>query len=569
MRSTGQQRRGRLYAEKAAGTLSGHRPGETLVVYARSSSDEQTESCTQQIADLEAYLRHTGVLVPDEKLPRRHAPTGGCFMDEGWSGWKYRLAERPAGAALLDFCTRHRPPGGRRGVILIWALSRLGRFPDGAMEAIHCIYELRKLGWWVRSVTQEGLDADDGNRLMPVIIAALEAEKDTSHSEEKSVSVNRGKQSALEEGRWAGGTAPFGYERWAARVDGRSVVEWIEPLPTGKRNGNHGSRTVLREGEHGRWVQWIFRCYLEREAGEASTQDGIAARLTELGIPLPTIQSGRKLRNGSDPHAGWGSTTVHKILTNEVYLGQYTDGEGRVLRTLWEPLVDPATWRDAQARLAANRVLRRSARTAFCLSGILSCAGCGQPFWGESGDGTNGHWSRYRPKMRSGRRSCAACRSSVRVEQVEEPVLNAIAGVADHPAVAEALRAELALRDGSHDARSAEIARLDAQYQEAEDAIQRMAEAIATGALLKEEAKPVAEEWRQRRDRAQSRRNGLISAPDTINAIEAHVATARSFRTLFQRATPREKKLLVRCFVSHVRVDVQAARAWVHFRRPA
>ena len=58
--------------------------------YARVSTDEQSESITEQVERLQAFIATSGY------------ESGGVFVDEGWSASKYWMRDRPEGKRLLD-----------------------------------------------------------------------------------------------------------------------------------------------------------------------------------------------------------------------------------------------------------------------------------------------------------------------------------------------------------------------------------------------------------------------------------------------------------------------------------
>src|SRR5262249_19895789 len=70
-------------------------------------------------------------------------------------------------------------------------------------------------------------------------------------------------------------------------------------------------------------------------------------------------------------------TTIHRILTSRVYVGQY-EWRGRLFTGTHEPLVSAELWhlvQDALADRQAHR--RRRTRHQFAYSGLLECGHCG------------------------------------------------------------------------------------------------------------------------------------------------------------------------------------------------
>jgi hypothetical protein len=176
------------------------------------------------------------------------------------------------------------------------------------------------------------------------------------------------------------GRAPYGY-RYELDAGGRRV------------------RFVPGDSEEIDIVRFIFDGYLNRDL----SLEAIVAELNARQVRSP---SGCKR---------WGKTTVHNILTNPAYVGDYVWGkvpQGRyyrcssgqvtpagrgphkaerqppgkwlVIRDSHEPLVDRAFFEQVQARLAANRIRTSPSRKrgTYSLSQLLVCSHCGSPMYG-------------------------------------------------------------------------------------------------------------------------------------------------------------------------------------------
>ena len=537
-------------------TLDLIRVGIDILIYARSSTDEQDRSCDTQVRGAVSELRAEGLL-KGMKLPSDHSPAHGVYVDEGCSGWKYGIDERPAAKAMLEFCRANPRPKHRPGVILVWSLSRFGRFRHGPEEAIYWLYEFRRQGWWVRSLTQPGLDSPDEDRLMRVIRTALESDKDTSASEEKADVVKRGKQSAVEKGYWAGGPAPFGFERWACRRDPNNNVEWIEALPPGKRNAYQDAFTLLRpEVSTAEWSQAIFRLYGDGDSGECLSMAEIGRRLQQQGISTP--QAGE----------GWGHTIISKILKNPAYIGIQQTADSESHRALWEPLVDREVWDRVQARLDREPLRGKAANSAFTFSGLVTCMECGAVLWGEKNRSGSGFRYYYRPKRDlTGTRACGSCRR-VPVESLEAPVIDAIASAADHPIVLGAVcEEERALLSGAQTVQT-RIAKIDGEILEAKQQIGRMLELAGSGGIAGEMVKERLIGLNQSIERLQTERAKLEAGRTAPGKFSKFAADARGFRHVYALATPAERRDLVRALDVRIVVDATRRRAQVRFLHP-
>lgn len=530
--------------------------GVDIVGYARSSSDEQDRSCPQQINELEKEARTLGAHLPKAGLPREHNPERGVYADDGVSGWKFDPEERDGSLELLRFCEDHRRPRTAPGIVLIWALSRFGRFAGGAEEAIYWIHRLTRLGWKLRSVTQPGLDSDDDDRLMRVIRAALEAEKDTASSEEKSRGVARGKQDLITLGVWHGGMAPWGYERWAAAVDesARAVTQWVECLPGPKRNGNPDTFTVLRPGPRHDQVKEIFRLYAEGEGGSAISMEEIARRLNV---------------RGEAPHKhgrGWYHTTIRKVITNEAYIGIQRDRAGAAHTALWQPLIDREVWVRAQARLSEGRIRGKGVNSVYLLSGLLHCAACGAAMHGDVTDGV----TYYKAQRRiPGKERCEECRRRVRADVVEPAVLTVIPQIADHPVCRRRIEEEEEALRGGH-LRSRDRAwEIDVALGECRAQITRLVGALGIGGAVAEGITARLNELNADILRLERERAVIASGTTGRSPAAERADEARSFAEVFARASHAERKTIVACFVARVDVDQDGGRVVIGVKRPA
>ena len=132
--------------------------GVNLLFYGRASSGDQDKSVPQQLEEFAKAVAGWDVPVPSEGFSCQHDPAAGILMDDGVSGWKFRPEERHGGKELLEFCEAHPQAHDAPGYIVIWALSRFGRFQDGAEEAFYYLHQLRRWGWRVLSLTEPGLE---------------------------------------------------------------------------------------------------------------------------------------------------------------------------------------------------------------------------------------------------------------------------------------------------------------------------------------------------------------------------------------------------------------------------
>ena len=228
------------------------------------------------------------------------------YSDPGKSG--LTLKNRPGMQRLLDDVASGNTPFRR---LLVYDVSRWGRFQDpdeGAAYEHHC----RSRGIEIIYCTEQ-FDNTGGsvNSLLKHLKRTMAAE----FSRDLSLRITRGKKKVAHAGYWAGGIAPYGYERWALGDGGREIR-----LEAGESKHVNGWRTVLKPGpEHEvKAVQRIFRLYLEHERSIGE----IAGVMNAEGWPT---------RTGSP----WCYSTIQYMLLSEAYAGGMV--YGRSARELGAP----------------------------------------------------------------------------------------------------------------------------------------------------------------------------------------------------------------------------------------
>ena len=230
-------------------------------LYARVSSDRQDVdlSVSAQLRALRDYAAKNGYLVARE------------YVDEAESG---RIADRPQFRRMIDEAAKPEAPFKE---ILVWKFSRFTRKRE---HAVAFKSMLRRKGVRVVSITEHADDTPTG-KLMEAIIESV----DEFYSENLAQEVVRGMREAASRGFWISSHAPFGYNRIMVQ-DGPKKRPTLEIDPD--------ASPIVR------------RMFDMADAGNGTLE--IIRTLNNEGISSPR----GKL---------WGRTTVHGILTNEVYTG--------------------------------------------------------------------------------------------------------------------------------------------------------------------------------------------------------------------------------------------------------
>jgi DNA invertase Pin-like site-specific DNA recombinase len=303
-----------------------------------------------------------------EAIARRLARSiGRWYEDPGFSGGS---ARRPGFQALFAYCRANPRPRHAPGLVLALNASRWGRFPV-RNEAHWWMFELERVGWDLRFV--EGDDATDATTRH--VTRSLGTGISADYREAIRANALRGGKGTAGLGYWQT-EAPFGYRRQAESRDGRKRV-----LDLGQCKAKD-ERVRLTPGPAPEvaLVRWMFKRYA---TGELSLQR-LAAEA-----------------NRRHPGKRWGAQVVRAMLRNPAYRGDVIWGRRPQLPEGGQPLTDPGQWvvtegahpalvpvtlfDRVQARFSTNRKQTRLSAGGYPLSGLLTCAHCGDRLTGGGG----------------------------------------------------------------------------------------------------------------------------------------------------------------------------------------
>ena len=515
------------------------------VAYIRVSTDEQARgdrtSMSQQREACEALAR------------RMNRAIGQWFEDPGASGGS---ANRPGFQALVAFCRANPRPKISPGAVLVLNLSRWGRFPL-RNEPHWWMFELERVGWELRCA--EGDEATDptARHVMRSLTLGLSAD----YREAIRANARRGWQGTARQGYWQT-EAPFGYRREALSHHGSRRT-----LELGQRKGQDEKvRLLPGPEEEVRLVRWLFRQYASGEIG--------CERLAELAY-------------ARHPGKRWSKQVVRAMLQNPAYVGDVIWGRrqavdsGQPIRT-----PDPSGWvvaRDAhpglvsrglfeqvQRRLEANRKRTRLTAGGYPLSGLLTCAHCGDTLIGGGGPkGPPGDPNRYRcyrhavlsnPRPFAPATDCPARMSTVPKRVVEPAVIAVVTDLVGsqrfRKLVERGCDRLLARQVGKPETLQREAERRQAKLLAERD---RMVKLAARGTLTEEEIGPRMEvlrlELAQAEQEAQQARFAGRRVMNLGRVRDELLARAANLGTALASASGPKLRELIRPWVHSAVVD--------------
>lgn len=269
--------------------------------------------------------------------------------------------DRPALGRLREAVTR-----GEIDVVLVWRLDRLAR---SALDTLTILKEWQDLGCAVASAT-EAIDLTTGTGKAMATLIAVFAEME---SDAIKVRVAGAIDRMRRDGRFAGGTVPFGY------------------VPVANPGG--AGRVLALDGAEATVVREVADMVV---AGHSLGR--VARLLNERGVPAPRSEHRRLARSGkstegADPGV-WRVQSLRRLLVSDHLAGRVTH-RGQVIRdetgmpaTIWEPILDPAVLHQLRALLEPEGAPQeRRVRQARLLSGLAYCAACGAKMYVQAADG--------------------------------------------------------------------------------------------------------------------------------------------------------------------------------------
>ena len=380
---------------------------QIVAIYCRLSKEDldkkgrdESESIQNQKLMLMDYAVSNGLLIHN------------VYVDEDMSGFSDRLAFK---RMLRDAAN------GQFNIVLCKHQSRFTRDMELVEKYIHGLFP----EWGIRFISlTDNVDTDiKGNKKARQIYGLI----NEWYSEDLSNNIRTVFRKKMEAGQYLGAFAAYGYMK--------------DPNDRHKIIVDETAAAVVRE---------IYNMYL---GGYGTFK--IATTLTERGVPTPTqhkrnmglnFQSPNTYKH-SEKHGVWASSTIKKILQNQIYIGVLIQGRERkvsyktkktvltheddwvVIENNHEPLVDRAMFRKVQKILESNRRVYREKNNLYSrthlFAGKIKCADCGSTMEraGATRDGKT-HYIRCKLASRTRGRDCTPHRT--KLELLEAGVLMSI-----------------------------------------------------------------------------------------------------------------------------------------------
>lgn len=245
----------------------------------------------------------------------------GVYVDPGHSG---STLDRPGITALIDGVE-----AGKFDVVLVYKLDRLSRSQKDTLYLIEDVFMANKTDF---VSMQESFDTSTvfGRAMVGILSVFAQMERETITQR-----TLMGRAGRAQEGLWhGGGTDPIGYDY----IDGVLVINQ----------------------EEARQVREVYGLYA----------DGYS--VTEIS---------RRMDGCQTKHGDWSHTsTVGNVLDNPLYAGM-VHFDGVLVRGQHDPIVSVELDRRVKARRARLRLIESAGDSAYLLTGLLYCSGCGARYF--------------------------------------------------------------------------------------------------------------------------------------------------------------------------------------------
>ncbi len=405
--------------------------------------------------------------------------------------------------------------------ILVWKFSRFTRKRE---HAVAFKSMLRRKGVRVVSITEQAEDTATG-RLLEGIIESV----DEFYGENLAQEVTRGMREAASRGFWVASRVPYGYRKLMVQ-DGAKKRPTLEP--------DEDSSPVVK------------RIFDMAEAGRGMTD--ITRTLNDEGIASPA----GKL---------WGKTSVHTILTNEVYTGALVWGTKakdkadpvRVDKA-FPSIVSKAQFRRV-SRLMRSRAPKRAhprrVGSSYLLSGLVKCNTCNRALSGQ--DSKSGQFSYYvcQSLMKRGSGACDAPRLNAR--RFEELVVGKIrSNILTEGSIRELVKAVDEQMDGVASEQRKRLETIDSELSDVRRRLDRLYNLVETTDMDIDDFKPRIRDHRERQQRleasAEEARAILSQRREVLDDVNTITAYAQDLSEFLNESELTERRAFIETFVKEI-----------------
>lgn len=338
------------------------------------------------------------------------------YIDDGWSGTNFN---RPSFQRMMQDIY-----DGKVNCVIVKDLSRFGRNYTDAGNYIDNVFVRLN----VRFIAlNNGVDSVSNtmNAATKCITVGVQNVINESVAATTSVNVRGTLNVSRKQGKFIGAFACYGYLKDPDDRHKLIIDEEVAPV-----------------------VRQVYKWFID-----GKSVIGIAKELNTLGIPNPSTYKklkGMNYKHNSVNNDGlWCQTTVRRMLTNEMYIGNMVQGKNTTIsykikqcrsvpKSDWiiventhEPIIDRETFDKAQSLFNRNSRTAPTKTEVELFSGFVKCANCNRAMSKKMNKHSYGLYRYYRCVTTNKMDSNACSHHSIRIDMLEKAVLGAIQTMVD------------------------------------------------------------------------------------------------------------------------------------------
>ena len=367
-------------------------------LYIRLSREDgdklESESVHSQRALLEEFLG-----------ARSDICTYDFYIDDGWSGTDF---DRPAFQRMFEDITQKKI-----NCVIVKDLSRFGRNYVEAGKYLETVFPLLSVRF---IAVNDGIDSMENPSSLNSVIVPFKNIMNDEYCRDISMKVRSALDVRRRLGKFIGSFAAYGYKK-----------------------DEHDHNKLVIDEEAAYYVRRIYRRFLE-----GYSILGIARELNEEGVPNPSLYKAQKGLNCPCRGGLWVDSTVRRILTNELYIGNLVQkkqevisyklhvakaverGRRIVVEGTHEPIISREDFDKVRSLLKRDTRTSPNKSTLSLMAGFLKCADCGRAMQKRTVVQPYKKYDYYCCSTYRKLHSGGCSKHTIRAEVIEEAVLTAL-----------------------------------------------------------------------------------------------------------------------------------------------
>lgn len=327
------------------------------------------------------------------------------YIDDGWSGTDF---ERPAFQRMLADLTSKKI-----NCVIVKDLSRFGRNYVEAGKYLETVFPLLKVRF---IAVNDCIDNVSNPQSANSIIVPFKNIINDEYCRDISMKVRSALDIRRRQGKFIGSFAAYGYK---------------------KSEADHNKLVV--DGEAAQIVQQIFSLFLS-----GTSIIGIARLLNARGVPNPSEYKRRKGLNCARGSGLWVDSTVRRILTNELYIGNMVQkknetvshkihvvksvkrGDRIAVEHTHEPIISDGDFEKVRSLLSRDTRISPNSGRLSVFAGFIKCADCGRAMVKRTVKQPYKTYEYYVCSTYRKMSSKACTKHAIRVDVLEEVVLTVL-----------------------------------------------------------------------------------------------------------------------------------------------